>query len=606
MLAAFGMAWPAGRIAVAGQILVAIVAGLAPVSTAWLLRTILDVLVSGSGRGSLLSLTILLAAAGGAAALLPNLGQYMSEQSGRAVRRVAITRLFIAIEGLRGLRRLEDPAFQDRLRVAEQAGAAGPAQIVSGSIATGQSAVTVAGFLAALVILNPVMAAIAVAAAVPAIWLERGIARRQVALISGISHGQRRMYFYQQLLSNLTAAKEIRLFRLGRFFRGRMLDELGDIQRASQSVDRRALYTNIGLAAISALVAAGGLLWTVHSAAAGHLTIGDVTIFVAALAAVTSALTTIVSSAALTYQSVLIFVAYRDVLAEEPDLPLPPQPLAVQQLRSGIEVQDVWFRYGPDEPWILRGVTCFIATGQTLALVGHNGAGKSTLIKLLCRFYDPDRGRILWDGVDLRQLDLAGLRDRISVVFQDYMTYDLTAAENIGVGDLDVAGRNDALIAAAQRAGVHDTLAALPSGYRTLLTRSYFDLHDKENPQTGVLLSGGQWQRVALARAFLRGSRDLRILDEPSSGLDAEAEHEIHAGLAADRRNCATVLVSHRLNTIREADHIIVLSDGIVTEQGHHDALMTRSGIYARLFSLQARGYAPHGEEPVAVGSSSE
>jgi ATP-binding cassette subfamily B protein len=186
-------------------------------------------------------------------------------------------------------------------------------------------------------------------------------------------------------------------------------------------------------------------------------------------------------------------------------------------------------------------------------------------------------------------------------VFQDYMTYDLTAAENIEVGDLNQAGHDDALHAAAERAGIHAALAALPRGYQTMLTRSYFDLADKENPQTGVLLSGGQWQRVALARAFLRGERDLMILDEPSSGLDPEAEHEIHASLAGDRGGRATVLISHRLNTIRDADHIVVLSNGVISEQGNHDALLARPGIYARLFALQAKGYAA---EPTAVGSA--
>jgi ATP-binding cassette subfamily B protein len=292
------------------------------------------------------------------------------------------------------------------------------------------------------------------------------------------------------------------------------------------------------------------------------------------------------------YQSLLMFGSYLDVLATPSDLPVPAVPAPSAPLRNGIEVEDVWFRYGPDKPWVLRGVSCFVPRGQMVALVGYNGAGKSTLVKLLCRFYDPDRGRIRWDGTDLRDLDPDELRDRISMVFQDYMTYELTAADNIAVGDLSRADRPETLAAAARAAGVHDTLAALPKGYQTLLTRMYFDTTDKDNPQTGVMLSGGQWQRVALARAFLRGERDLMILDEPSAGLDAEAEHDIQARLRESRRDKTTVLISHRLNTVREADHIVVLSDGTITEQGDHDALMAVDGTYARLFSLQARGYA--------------
>jgi ATP-binding cassette, subfamily B, bacterial len=188
-------------------------------------------------------------------------------------------------------------------------------------------------------------------------------------------------------------------------------------------------------------------------------------------------------------------------------------------------------------------------------------------------------------------MDLAALRDRISAVFQDYMSYELTARENIAVGDLGAAA-DEALENAARWAGIHTTLGALPKGYDTLLTRTYADMADKDDPRTGVLLSGGQWQRVALARALLRGGRDLVILDEPSSGLDAEAESEIHSRLQSYRHDRTTILISHRLNTVRDADNIVVLADGMVAEQGNHAMLMAGRGMYARLFTLQARGFA--------------
>jgi ATP-binding cassette, subfamily B, bacterial len=287
----------------------------------------------------------------------------------------------------------------------------------------------------------------------------------------------------------------------------------------------------------------------------------------------------------------MMFRFYEEDVSLAPDLPVAAEPAQTPALRLGIEVEDVWFRYGPDEPWILRGVSLFLPFGQAVALVGLNGAGKSTLVKLLCRFYDPDRGRILWDGVDLRQLDPLALRQRISAVFQDYMSYQLSAGENIAIGDLSLARTGGALERAARQAGVHATLAALPRGYDTMLARGFYDLTADGDTRQGVLLSGGQWQRVAVARALLRGDRDLVILDEPSSGLDAEAEHEMHALLRGERNARATVLISHRLNTVRDADHIVVISDGIVSEQGDHAALMSAGGTYARLFTLQARGY---------------
>jgi ATP-binding cassette, subfamily B, bacterial len=571
-----GMAWRAHRGACCGLLALAALAGLAPIASAWLLRAILDDLAAGRGQGQVLTLALALGAAAGATAVLPGISQYLSAQSGRSIQRDATSQLFTAVTRLSGLRTLEDPAFQDKIRFAQQAGASGPGQVLSGGIAIVQSAVTLAGFLIALVVLSPFLAVIVTAAAVPAVYLQRGTARREAAVLRGITHAQRRQFFFASLVSGVTAAKEIRLFGLGPFFRRRMLDELDQAQRAGTQIDRRVLAVDATLAVIGAAVAAGGLLW-------------------ATSAATSATLSSMISGGAFTYQALLMFESYREVLSAPPDLPVPDQPVPAGRLRRGIDIDDVWFRYGPGTPWILRGVSCFIPRGQATALVGLNGAGKSTLVKLLCRFYDPDRGRILWDGTDLREIDPAELRERLSVVFQDYATYDLTAAENVAVGDLSHASQLDLLHAAARQAGIHDTLAGLPKGYQTLLTRTYFDQADKENPETGVLLSGGQLQRVALARAYLRGGRDLMIMDEPSSGLDAEAEHDLHRRLSRHRRDQTTVLISHRLNAIRDADRIVVLSDGVVSEQGGHDALMALSGTYAKLFTLQARGYATAG-----------
>ncbi|RJL32251.1 ATP-binding cassette domain-containing protein [Bailinhaonella thermotolerans] len=264
-------------------------------------------------------------------------------------------------------------------------------------------------------------------------------------------------------------------------------------------------------------------------------------------------------------------------------------------LRRGIEVRDLWFRYSPEHPWVLRGVDFEIPAGGSVGLVGRNGSGKSTLVKLLCRFYDPVRGAILWDGRDLREFEPGAIRERMSAVFQDFMSYDLSAAENIGVGDLTAIDDRARIEEAARAAGVHDKLAALPRGYDTALTRIFFDVSD-DDPSTGVILSGGQWQRLALARALVRGGRDLLILDEPSSGLDAQAEHEIHTSLKLHGRDRTRLLISHRLSAVRDADLLVVLDEGRITEQGDHASLMRAGGVYADLFTLQAAGYQSAGE----------
>ena len=591
------MPWRANRVVFAAQLLLMVIVGLAPVAAAWLLRAVLDA-VAGGRPASLPWLVAALAAVGGAAGVLPYLGQYLAARLARAIERTATCELFGAVGRLAGLRRLEDPAFLDRLNMAQRVGMSGPGQVFNSAVSAVQSALTLAGFMATLLVLSPVMAAVLLVATIPGIFVEVGVARRRAAMFEGISHAERRQSFYANLLSSLAAAKEIRLFGLGPFFRRRMLDELRTIHQSGERVDRRQALAYCLLAVLSALVAGGGIWWAASAAAGGRLTVGDVSLLIVALGAVGGALTGLVSNAATGYQAVLTFRSYADVVMEGPDLALSPHPVPARPLRRGIEFEDVWFRYAPDRPWVLRGVSLFVPNGEAVALVGLNGAGKSTLVKLMCRFYDPDRGRILWDGEDLREMDLAGFRDRISAVFQDYMSYELSARENIAVGDLSRAS-GEPLVEAAGQAGIHGVLSALPRGYDTLLTRTYHDLADKEDPQTGVLLSGGQWQRVALARAFLRGGRDLVILDEPNAGLDAEAEHEIHSRLREHRDGRTTMLISHRLNAVRDADTIVVLADGVVAEEGDHDRLMAEGGMYARLFSLQARGFAS--EVPAAA-----
>jgi ATP-binding cassette subfamily B protein len=284
----------------------------------------------------------------------------------------------------------------------------------------------------------------------------------------------------------------------------------------------------------------------------------------------------------------------------ETDLPVPQKPSPVPVLSSGIEFRDVWFRYSPEHPWVLRGVSFRVGHGRSLGLVGRNGAGKSTIVKLLCRMYDPERGAVLWDGVDLRDMDPAELRRRIGAVFQDYMTYDLSAYENIALGDLPNASL-ERVTEAAQRSGADAFVRELPRGYDTLLSRIFFQGDEEDgDSDRGVTLSGGQWQRLAIARAYLRGRQDLLILDEPSSGLDAETEARIHRQLREYRGSRTSVLISHRLGSVREADELLVVDGGEVAERGTHDELIAYGGLYAGMFAAQAEGYRSETAGPLA------
>jgi ATP-binding cassette, subfamily B, bacterial len=586
---ALRLAWASGPGTLVLRVALTLAAGAVPVLVAWLTKVLLDRLAAPD-RPDLVVPVVLLALAGVAAAFLPEAIQYVEGELHRAIDIAARGRLYEAIAGMPGLRRFEDPRFHDRLVLAAEAGSTGPSVVVSGGVSGVQGALTLGGFLVMLAVLNPWMLVPVVLAGLITLHGQVRLSRFRAEMMWKLGQSTRRGFFYAQLLTSVSAAKEVRLYGLGGLFGIRMIGELRRINDGHRALARRELCVQGLHGVLGAAVAGAGLVWAAAAARSGELTIGDVSMFVLAVAGVQSGLAIVIHFIGQTHEAMLLFDHYRFVVAAGPDLPEPAAPVPAPPLRRGIEFRDVWFRYGDDLPWALRGIDLTFPAGEATALVGPNGGGKSTLVKLLCRFYDPTRGAILWDGIDLRAIPVAELRRRIGTIFQDFMAYELTAAENIAVGDLTALDDPARVAAAARRAGCDATLAALPSGYATMLSRT-FDPMDRDDPSSGVLLSGGQWQRVAIARALLRDDADLLVLDEPSSGLDAEAEHEIHQRLGEHRRGRTSLLISHRLSTVRDAGTIVVLDGGTVAERGSHAALLAEDGLYARLFRLQASGY---------------
>ncbi|MEV0419718.1 ABC transporter ATP-binding protein [Streptosporangium canum] len=576
--------------------------GTLPVVSAWLTKLVIDDLIVGVTFGELVPLAIGLGLAGLVATVTPQATQYLRTEMDREVGLITNDRLFSAVDSFVGLGRFENPQFLDQLRLAQQTCGSTPNQTIDGILGVGRAVIIIIGFLGSLLLLSPLMTVLVLLSGVPVLAAEIALSRQRGKVFWEIGPTERREFFYSQLLSRVEAAKEIRLFGAGSFLRGRMLTERRTANSARRALDRREFVVQTGLGILSAVVSGGGLLWAVSAAHAGRLSAGDIMVFAAAVVGVQGALALLAGEIARSHQALLMFDHYISVTSAGPDLSsvTPGRPLP--SIRQGIELRDVWFRYAEDHPWVLRGVNLHIPHGKAVALVGINGSGKSTLVKLLCRFYDPTHGAIMWDGVDIREVEVTELRRRIGAVFQDYMNYDMTAAENIAIGDLGSLENQERIQDAARRAGVHDRLTELPQGYETLLSRMFFTESDKDSPETGVVLSGGQWQRLALARAFLRDQHDLMILDEPSAGLDSEAEYEIHTSLKQHRAGRTSVLISHRLGAVRDADLIVVLSDGEIVERGDHATLMAQPGKYARLFMLQASGYQPEEGNPVTVG----
>ncbi|GGN75978.1 multidrug ABC transporter permease [Actinoplanes lobatus] len=589
------LAWAASRAGLLAYLVVLVPQGLAPVAVAWLTKTLLDGMAAG--RGLAVPLLAALAVALLATTVAGDVGHYFASRLRREVDLLAQRNLFLAAGRLPGLAPFEDPALHDRLDLGEQAAQTAPSQVVTGAAELGQAAITLTGFTVALIAVDPLITATVALVGLATLLVEARLGRARAGLAWQLSPAWRRAFSFQVLQTDVRAAKEIRVYGLTGYLHDRMAALLRSATDAENRLDSRVLRGQALLAVCATGSIAFGLVMVARQASAGAVGVGGVSFALAALLGVQTMIAVMVRVAAGAYAGLLLLRHYRDVATDAgiADPVRIPQPDAVERpaprLSDGIRLRDVWFRYDEQHPWALRGVDLTIPRGRTVAIVGLNGAGKSTLIKLLCRFYEPTRGTIRWDDTDLAGLPPEALRRRMTVVFQDFMEYDLTAAENIGVGDLSRMDDLPALRAAAARAGVDDRLTALPRGYRTLLTRIHADSADPDS--TGVTMSGGGWQRIAIARALLRDDSDLLILDEPSSGLDPEAEAELQRQLRARRDGRTIVIISHRLSAVREADTIVVLADGRITESGAHDELIAAGGRYAELFAQQASGYAP-------------
>jgi ATP-binding cassette, subfamily B, bacterial len=455
-------------------------------------------------------------------------------------------------------------------------------------LSTVQDAITFATLAAALAVYVPWLLVLLLVAVLPSLLGETHFASLGYSLLYSWTPERRQLDYLRYIGASDISAKELKLFGLSDFLVDRYDRLSRDFYEANKALALRRSLVSTLLAAVGTLGYYGAygviIYLTVigHRSGAGLFTIGVLTFLAGSFRQSRDLIQRVLLSLSQVYEQSLYLDDLFTFLALQPRIR--PQPGAHQvpvPIRTGFVFENVGFRYPGAEGWAVRGLDFTLAQGERLALVGENGAGKTTLVKLLARLYDPTEGRILLDGIDLREYDIESLRRNVGVIFQDFVRYDFILRENIAVGNIGGLGDAPRIEAAAQRSLANTVAERLTGRYDQMLGRRF---------EGGVELSGGEWQKVALARAYMRDAQ-LLILDEPTAALDARAEYQVFLRFSELTAGRMAVLISHRFSTVRMADRILVLQGGELVEQGTHEALVELGGLYAELFQLQAAGY---------------
>ena len=476
----------------------------------------------------------------------------------------------------------EHPDYYDKLQNARREGGYKPVELINDTFQIVQNAITLASFALLLLRFSPWLVAILIVTSIPAFIAETRFSGQGFRLLTRRAPETRQINYLSRLLTEDGSAKEIKLFNLGGTLLTRYMTLFEKFFREDKVLACRRAMAGFSLGLVATLGFYGSYAWIVWHTVQRRISLGDMTLYLAIFRQGQATFQNILYAVSSIYENNLFMSNFFEFLGMTPQLAIAAEPKALPvTLRGGIEFRDVGFRYPDKDAWALRGVNLIIRPGEKIALVGHNGAGKTTLIKLLSRLYDPTEGTILLDGIDLREVDPLALRQKIGVIFQDFVRYHLPAKENIGFGQIDAAANLDRIVASARKSGADTIIDSLPDSYDTMLGRWFRDGHE---------LSIGQWQKIALARAFMREA-EILVLDEPTASVDAQSEYEIFRHFQELTAGKMAILISHRFSTVRMADRIAVIEGGGISEIGSHAELIDRNGTYARLFSLQAEGY---------------
>ena len=511
------------------------------------------------------------------------------------------------------LYQFEDPAFYDRLERARRQ-TVGRIGLLAQLLTMGQDALTLVSLGTALLVFNPWLLLLLAVAVLPSFLGETHFASLEYSLLYRWTPERRQLDYLRFLGASDRTAKEVQMFGLAAWLVARYRNLANRFYEENKRLSVRKGIVSTALSVIGTLGYYGAYINILLEAVRAKISLGSLTFLAASFARSRDLIGRLLSSASDIYEQSLYLKDLFDFFEMRPTIFSPEgAPEVPQPISEGFAFENVSFRYPDSEHWALRHVSFKLRPGERIAFVGENGAGKTTLTKLLARLYDPAEGRITLDGRDLREYDLQSVRRAIGVIFQDFVRYDLRFDENIGIGEInEVSAYLDSsqvddkrstrprtklhttngngashtpppapIIMAAEKSLAATLLARFPEGYNQMLGRRF---------DGGVDLSGGEWQKIALARAYMRDAQVL-ILDEPTASLDARAEYEVFKRFSELIKGRMAVIISHRFSTVRMADRIIVLEQGAVVEDGTHDELVSRAGVYAELFGLQAEGY---------------
>ncbi|MHB0777103.1 ABC transporter ATP-binding protein [Halomonas sp. WWR20] len=586
---ALGLVWSTSRPLTLGLALCTLVAGILPAIAAWLGQLIVDAVVAGAaaheetGQAPLGPILRYVAMEAGVIATIALAQRALSAQQSllRALLGQRVNVMILEKAQTLSLAQFEDSEFYDKLTRARREASTRPLALVNKTFGLIQNGISLSSFAVLLIQFSPWALLLLLVGALPVFFAEAKFSGDAFRLFRRRSPHTRMQTYLETLLAREDSIKEIKLFGLGPVLLQRyrtIFDQLyGEDRRLT--IRRDSWGFLLGLLGTLAFYAA--YVWAVIDTVLGRLTLGQMTMYLVVFKQGQSAVSASLTAISGMYEDNL----YLSNLYEYLEQPVAPERGHLQRgvcPDDGIRFENVSFRYPGATTPVIRHIDLHLLPGQSLALVGENGSGKTTLIKLLTRLYTPSEGRILLDGSDLQEWAMPALRQRIGVIFQDFVRYQLLAGENVGVGDVS-ALEEEARWRDAARHGMADVfIERLGNGYRTQLGRWFKD---------GQELSGGQWQKVALARAYMRRDADILVLDEPTAAMDAAAEAQVFEQFRQHAHARMTILISHRFSTVRMADQVIVMQHGTIIERGTHASLLAQNGCYAQLFRLQAKGY---------------